>query len=157
VIDALYLCLERDWGSGLPLVVLFTDGQDTGSWLENEDVLQAAREAATLLHVVGTETPGLRIARSSRSAGFAPVYTESGFVYLLRRAAEITGGAYWPADARRLDAAFLEVLEAAAARYVLRYEPRGVPRVGRHRIAVSVRRGGLGVRARKEYARPTSR
>jgi VWFA-related protein len=155
VIDALYLSLKRRWGTGLPLVVLFTDGQDSGSWLENEDVLQAARESSTLLHVVGTESRGLRLARSSRGAGFSPVDTESGFVYLLRRAAEITGGAYWAVDSEdHLGAAFRRVLEAANARYVLRYEPQGVARPGLHRLEVSVRGRGVDVRARQEYVRP---
>ena len=77
---------------------------------------------------------------------------ESGTVYLLRRAAETTGGAYWPVESiAGLPAAFLRILEASAARYVLRYEPTGVPRVGRHRLKVSVRRRGVEVRARQEY------
>jgi hypothetical protein len=115
--------------------VLFTDGQDAGSWFENEDVLRAARESSTLLHVVGTESRGLRIARSSGGAGFAPVFTEAGYVYLLRRVAETTGGAYWGVDSEKhLEATFRRVLEAANERYVLRYEPRGVARPGLHRL-----------------------
>jgi hypothetical protein len=43
------------------------------------------------------------------------------------------------------------VLETVNARYVLAYEPTGVPRAGRHRIDVSVRRRGVEVRARREY------
>ncbi|HSD29996.1 MAG TPA: VWA domain-containing protein [Vicinamibacteria bacterium] len=157
VIDALYLSLKRRWGTGLPLVVLFTDGQDSGSWLETEDVLQAARESSTLLHVVGTENRGLRLARSSSGAGISPVATEPGYVYLLRRAAEITGGSYWAVDSDdHLEATFRKVLETANARYVLRYEPRGVARPGLHRIEVSVRRGGVDVRARQEYVIPSS-
>ncbi len=155
VIDALYLSLKQRWGTGLPLVVLLTDGQDSMSWLENEAVLSAARESSTLLHVVGTESRGLRIARSSRGAGFAPVSTESGYVYLLRRVAETTGGAYWPVDSdEHLEATFRKVLEAANERYVLRYEPRGVARAGLHRVEVSVRRKGVQVRARREYVIP---
>lgn len=155
VIDALYLSLKRRWGAGLPLVVVFTDGQDAGSWFENEDVLRAARESSTLLHVVGTESRGLRIARSSRGAGFAPVFAESGYVYLLRRVAETTGGAYWAVDSdEHLEATFRKVLEAANERYVLRYEPRGVARPGLHRLEVSVRRKDADVRARQEYVIP---
>jgi VWFA-related protein len=155
VLDALYLGLKRRWGTGLPLVVLFTDGEDSASWLENDDVLQAARESSTLLHVIGTEARGLRFARSSRGAGFSPVATESGYVYLLRRAAEITGGTYWAVEsADHLEATFREVLATANARYVLRYEPQGVARQGRHRLEVSVRRGGVDVRARQEYVIP---
>jgi Ca-activated chloride channel family protein len=158
VIDALYLSLKRRWGTGLPLVVLFTDGRDSGSWLKNADVLQAARESSTLLHVVGTEARGLQLARSSRGAGFSPVDTESGYVYLLQHAAEITGGTYWAVDSDdHLEATFRKVLEAANARHVLRYEPQGVARPGLHRLEVSVRRGGVAVRARQEYVIPGAR
>jgi hypothetical protein len=82
---------------------------------------------------------------------------ESGYVYLLRRAAEITGGAYWPVESdSSLRTAFLGILEASNARYVLRYEPTGVQRVGRHRLKVSVRRRGVKVRARQEYVVPAA-
>jgi len=157
VIDALYVSLKRRLGTGLPLVVLFTDGQDTMSSLENDDVLSAARESSTLLHVVGTEPRGLRMARSTRGAGYTPVFNESGYVYLLRRVAETTGGAYWAVDSdEHLEATFRKVLEVANGRYVLRYEPQNVARPGIHRIEVSVRRGGVDVQARKEYLIPSS-
>jgi VWFA-related protein len=156
LIDAVYVCLKRRWGTGRPLVVLFTDGQDSASWLENEDIVQAARESSALLHIVGTEPlPDRAPSRApSLLLGLYGTETEieSGYVYLLRRAAEITGGAYWPVDsAASLRAAFLKILEASNARYVLRYEPTGVPRVGHHGLKVSVRRRGVRVRARKEY------
>jgi hypothetical protein len=90
--------------------------------------------------------------RSSRGAGFAPAFAESGYVYLLRRMAEITGGSYWTvASDGRVEAIFRKVLEAANERYVLRYEPRGVARAGLHRLEVSVRLRGVDVRARQEY------
>jgi VWFA-related protein len=169
LIDALYVCLKRRWGTGRPLVVLFTDGQDSASWLENDDILQAARESSALLHVVKTESlptrvraqslPSVRTDPSLRSHGFASESgaMESGYVYLLRRAAETTDGAYWPVESMAsLPAAFLRILEASAARYVLRYEPTGVSRTGRHRPKVSVRRRGVDVRARQEYMVPTA-
>jgi len=161
LIDALYVCLKRRWGTGRPLVVLFTDGQDSASWLENDDLLQAARESSALLHIVGTEplpahlrSPLLTLARS-RAFASTPQEFESGYVYLLRRAAETTGGAYWPVEsATSLPDAFRRILEASNARYVLRYEAVGVPRVGRHRLEVSVRRRGVDVQARREYVVP---
>ena len=157
VIDALYVSLKRRLGAGLPLVVLFTDGQDTMSWLENDDVQRAARESSTLLHVVGTEPRGLRMARSTRGAGYAPVFKESGYVHLLRRIAETTGGAYWAVESdEHLEATFRKVLEVANGRYVLRFEPQDVARPGLHRLEVAVRRRGVDVRARKEYLIPSS-
>jgi VWFA-related protein len=150
VIDALYLCLKRRWGGGRPLVVLFTDGQDSASWLENEAVLEAARESPALLYVIGTESAGGKY-ESPPVRGRPPVPPESGHMYLLQRAADITGGAYWSATFTRLEAVFLRVLEATNARYLLSYEPEGTARVGRHRLKVSVRRSGVEVRARQEY------
>jgi hypothetical protein len=75
-------------------------------------------------------------------------------MYLLQRAADITGGAYWSASFGRLEAVFLRVLEAANARYLLSYEPEGPARLGRHRLKVSVKRKGVDVRARQEYVVP---
>jgi hypothetical protein len=153
LIDALFVCLKRGWGAGRPLVVLFTDGRDSASWLENEDVLQAARESSALLHVVGTEPLPARSRAVVLPLLQIPAEdAESGHVYLLRRAAETTGGAYWPVDSvASLRAAFLRILEASNARYLLSYEPTGVRRAGRHRLKVSVRRRGVEVRARQEY------
>lgn len=156
LIDALYVGLKRRWGSGRPLVVLFTDGEDSASWLDNEAIVQAARESSALLHVVGTE-PEQSLLVGPLVGSLTPrrLLTESGYVYLLRRAAETTGGAYWSVESgARLPAAFLKILEASNARYVLRYEPEGVRREGRHRLKVSVRRRGVEVRARQEYVVP---
>lgn len=154
VVDALYLCLKKRWGTGRPLVVLFTDGEDAGSWLQNDDVLQAARESSTLLYVVGTTPTGLQAA-DTRSL-VKRIQPEPGYIYLLRRAAETTGGAYWSAETRGLEDAFLKVIEVANNRYVLSYEPEGVARPGRHVLKVSVRRRGVEVRARREYYVPAA-
>jgi VWFA-related protein len=154
VVDALYLCLKRSWGSGRPIVILFTDGQDTASWLENDDVLQAARESKAVLYVVGTEGKGARFTRSPTGAGYRVDHSEPDHVYLLRRVADLTGGAYWSTSLDRLKRVFLEVLEAANARYLLSYQPEGVARAGRHRLKVEVRRKGASVRARREYVVP---
>jgi VWFA-related protein len=140
LIDALFVGLKRRWGSGRPVLVLFSDGRDTSSWLENEDLLRAARESSTVVYVVRTREEG-----AERG--------ESGQAYLLRRVAESTGGSSWSSGSGpELEAAFREVLETVNARYVLAYEPTGVRRPGRHRIDLSVKRRGVEVRARREYS-----
>ena len=142
MIDALFVGLKRRWGAGRPVVVLFSDGRDTSSWLENDDLLRAARESSTTLYVVRTREEGA----GSR---------ESGPAFLLRRVVESTGGSSWSSGSGpEIEAAFREVLETVNARYVLAYEPTGVPRAGRHRIDLSVRRRGVEVRARREYFVP---
>ena len=119
---------------------MFTDGEDSASWLPNDAALQAARESSTLLYVVGTSPPE----------------PESGFVYLLRRAAQTTGGAYLAAGPRdHLTDKFLEILAEANARYILSYQPQGVKRGGRHKLQISVRRRGVKVRGRQEYYLPS--
>jgi VWFA-related protein len=142
MIDALFVGLERRWGAGRPVLVLFSDGRDTSSWLENEDLLRAARESSTVVYVVRTREdwagPG-----------------ESGPAYLLRRVVESTGGSLWSSGSGpEIEAAFREVLETVNARYVLAYEPTGVSRAGRHRIDLAVKRRGVDVRARREYFVP---
>jgi hypothetical protein len=136
---------------------VFTDGEDTRSWLENEDVLQAARESSTLVHIVAGRDPE-SLPPPSFGVGanaWRPRFPseEPGYLYLLRQVAETTGGALWFSESTgRLEAAFLKILEAVNARYVLSYEPRGVERTVWHRLKVSVKRQGAQVRARQEYS-----
>ena len=147
MIDALFVGLKRRWGAGRPVLVLFSDGRDTSSWLENENLLRAARESSTTVYVVRTRDEG------------PPGSGESGQAYLLRRVVETTGGSSWSSGSGpEIEAAFREVLKTVNARYVLAYEPAGVARAGRHRIELKVKRDGVEVRARREYfvAAPSS-
>jgi VWFA-related protein len=142
LIDALFVGLKSRWGDGRPVLVLFSDGRDSASWLENEDLLRAARESSTTVYVVRTREV---------EAGSG----ESGQDYLLRRVVETTGGSSWSSGSGpEIEAAFRQVLETVNARYVLAYEPTGVARAGRHRIELKVRGGGVEVRARREYFVP---
>jgi hypothetical protein len=121
------------------VLVLFSDGRDTSSWLQNEDLVRAARESSTTVYVVRTREEG-------------PGPGESGQSYLLRRVVDTTGGSSWSSGSGpEIEAAFRQVLETVNARYVLAYEPTGVKRAGRHRIELKVRRSGVDVRARREY------
>ena len=139
LIDALFVGLKSRWGAGRPVLVLFSDGRDTASWLENEDLLRAARESSTTVYVVRTR----EVAAGSG---------ESGEAYLLRRVVETTGGSSWSlGSGPEIEAAFRQVLETVNARYVLAYEPTGVERLGRHRIELKVKQPGVEVRARREY------
>jgi len=142
LIDALFVGIESRWGDGRPVLVLFSDGRDSASWLENEDLLRAARESSTTVYVVRTRE------ESAASA-------ESGEDYLLRRVVETTGGSSWSSGSGPdIEAAFRRVLETVNARYVLAYEATGVNRAGRHRIEVKVRQASVEVRARREYFVP---
>jgi VWFA-related protein len=124
--------LLTDARRGRPLVVVFSDGVDRGSWLTAEAVLALAKAEDVVLHYVEVEG-----ARTTLDA--------------LARA---TGGRGWSAQRwAGLSAAFVEALDEFRSRYRLRYEPQGVAREGWHSLSVRVRKGGK-VRARPGYLVP---
>ena len=123
--------------TGRSLVVVCTDGRDTTSWLEPEDVLESARRSNAVVYVVAT--------------GSARRWSA------LKDVADATGGAVIELTASAdLRAQFQRILEEFRSRYVLTYTPAGVTPGGFHRLDVRVKRSGLTVKARPGYfgARP---
>jgi VWFA-related protein len=119
---------EADAGRGV--MVLFSDGLDTASWLSPDAVLDAVR--GTDVVVYGVATPG------SRGQPFLKDLTDS------------TGGSLFPVESTTdLRSVFLDILDEFRHRYLVSYTPSGVPREGWHRLDVRVRGGK--VRARPGY------
>jgi VWFA-related protein len=119
---------EADAGRGV--MVLFSDGLDTASWLSPDAVLDAARGTDIVVYCVAT--------RASRGQPFLKDLTDS------------TGGSLFPVESTTdLRAAFLGILDEFRHRYLVSYTPRGVAREGWHRLDVRVRGGK--VRARPGY------
>jgi Ca-activated chloride channel homolog len=143
---------------GRPAVLVFSDGDDRFSWLRETDAIDAARRTDVVVYAVGF-TP----ATAHRRRFGAQLPNErlrlEGSPGFLWHVADATGGRLWFADAPEgLPAAFLSVLEELRERYLLRYEPTGVPPGGWHPVEVRVRRKGLAVRCRPGYqADPTPR
>jgi len=137
LVDAAYAALLlTDPRRGRPLVVVFSDGVDHGSWLDPETVLATARAEDAVVHYVEIE----------------------GALTFLGRLADTTGGRGW--SARRWDKlpeAFVEALEEFKGRYRLRYEPTGVRREGWHEIEVRLPGQKGTVRARPGYLVPGGR
>ena len=134
LVDAVHAALLlTDARRGRPLVVVFSDGVDRGSWLRPDEALSTARASDAVVHYV--EIEGART--------------------VLEPLAEATGGQGW--SARHPDAlrgAFVEALEEFKSRYRLRYEPSGVPRPGWHELEVRLVGGKGKVRARPGYLVP---
>jgi VWFA-related protein len=151
--DALFLGLKLPWTGGRPLIVLFTDGGDTLSWLGSEAILTAAREWGGMVNVVASGEPEQAHSLPPPSAMSAD--EEGELLRLLRQVAGITGGSLWIARSSDLKAAFEDLLAAMRTRYLLSYEPRGILRAGRHRLKVSVKGRRLDVRTRSEYSFPS--
>jgi VWFA-related protein len=160
LLDAIFFCLKRSWGTERPFLLVFTDGEDTTSWLDTDEVFDAARTSLALIHVVGVEDPrpgaqAPRVLDLHGESDLTPVPEESHSVRFLRRLAEVTGGTYWKAESfGRLKEVFAAVMRGMNSRYVLSYEPTGVARKGTHHITLSVKTKNAEVRARPEYVVP---
>jgi VWFA-related protein len=119
---------------GRPVVLVFTDGQDVGSWLRPEQVLRAARTADLVSHAVVIE--------------HAP--SDVSFLEDLARA---TGGEVWKVEDLELEEAFLRALEEFRSRYTLQYAARDDGPETWHDIDVRVKVKGANVRVREGYLR----
>lgn len=115
---------------GRSLLIVFSDGLDTSSFLSSEAVLQSARRANVVTYGVAV--------RSRISPKF------------LKELGELTGGSVFEIESTKdLSQTFLRILEEFRQRYLLSFSPRGVPSTGWHRLEVRVkgRRGTVSARA----------
>ena len=124
------------------LVLLFTDGTDTLSWLNAGTVLDEARVSDAVLYAV-----------AMRDRTVARAIVESG-ERQMRRLSESTGGRLLRADdPAELRARFLDVLGEMRARYVLTYAPASTA-PGWHAVTVRVKTRRASVSARDGYVVP---
>ena len=132
-IDASFAALTiGESGVGRSLVILFSDGLDTSSWLQQDEVLEIAKRCDAVVYAVSTM-------RASED-------------HFLRALTDQTGGRRLSVDSTRgVGAAFLEMLNEFRQRYVVSYTPAGVPREGWHRLSVRVKNRNATVRARPGY------
>jgi VWFA-related protein len=142
VYDALYAAILTSDPSLRPLVVLFTDGEDNASWLDEKQLRTMVERSNALVHVVGWRPRADGPRPPARSASEAA----------LREIAEASGGRFWGADSpARLREAFAAVADTMRHRYILRYEARGVKREGWHRIDVRLKAAKGDVQVRRGY------
>jgi VWFA-related protein len=142
------------------LVLVFTDGVDSMSFLDGQQILKLAEYASASMYIAlvpgGTRTlgpPSVNI--GGRFVGAPPVEVISPFPSrkLLDQAAKATGGAvYSVSSTAPLPVVFGNVLQDFRTGYVLRYSPQGVARRGWHDIGLKLtKRGNFEVHARKGY------
>jgi Ca-activated chloride channel homolog len=149
--DALFAAVTVPTAPARPLVVLFSDGQDSASWLDERRVQNALARSNALVHIVGllpTRKPGLSIGERIR-----PIESsQAPHVRVLRDLAEATGGRFWPADSpERLRPAFAGIAEAMRRRYLLRFEPAAGGKPGWHRLELRLKSASGDVQARPGY------
>jgi VWFA-related protein len=137
LIDASYAGLvlaESGAETELPLLIIFSDGLDTFSWLTEESLLETARRKDVVVYAVST--------RHLPNRSFLTVLTES------------TAGSLFEVEKlENLPAVFRRILDDFRQRYLVTYTPKGVPESGWHKLEVRVKRHAAKVRARPGYMR----
>jgi VWFA-related protein len=142
--DALVLALARGSAQGRRhLAIAFTDGHDTTSVADGETVAFIAARADTVLHMV-------------LSGAYGTDFTLPPSYKSLRQAAEDSGGEiHQPGRFNDAMAAFARVVDDFRHSYVLRYDVRGVPREGVHKLTVRLTKPAMRnytVRHRRSYS-----
>jgi VWFA-related protein len=117
--------------AGRSLLIVFSDGVDTSSWLTAEAVLETARRGDVVVY--GVEV-------GERRASFP------------RDLSEATGGRLFAIESTTdLSATFSKILEEFRMRYLVSYSPQGVAAGGWHRLEVRVKNRNVTVKARPGY------
>ena len=140
--DAVDESIRRlDGVPGRKVALVFTDGADTASRRDLDDVMQQARAKEIMVYSIGLETEiftGNRRQRSSPDRG-------------LKKLSEETGGGFFLLEKEdELGPTFTRVAQELHSQYVLGFSPAVLD--GKvHKLEVKVRRPGTEPRARKSY------
>ena len=150
------------------LAIVFSDGFDTTSLLEEDDVLEVARRSQTAMFFVSGQQYGHRVLRSwsttpngglALSTTLSPGDPNRTGIAFMNRIAAATGGVvqvtqltnmtirYGGTTIMRpqnnlLDAPFIKALDDFRTSYVVNYQLAGVPRPGWHEVTVRVKKQG---------------
>jgi VWFA-related protein len=118
--------------AGRALLIVFSDGVDTSSWLRADAVLDTARRADVVVYGV------------SVVSRLKPEF--------LREITSLTGGRLFEIEkTTNLPATFLNILEEFRHRYLVSYTPRGVSKDGWHKLDVRVKNRRTTIKARPGY------
>ena len=130
--DAVHLAIQLDpHDRARSLLLVFTDGHDTVSWLTEDAVLDTVRRSGAVIHAVRVESDPF-----------------------LDRLTQTAGGRTWSATSdRQLRELFTRALDEMRARYLLTYTPRGVDTAGWHGVKVSLKNARGEITARPGYSR----
>jgi Ca-activated chloride channel homolog len=133
LVDALYGGLMMAESSvGRALMIVFSDGVDTASFLSADAVLDTAKRSDAVVYAAVAGAPSK--------------------IPLLHGLTELTGGTFHDAGTTaNLAAVFERILTEFRQRYLIGYSPRGVSRDGWHRLEVRVKGKRLQVKARPGY------
>ena len=118
--------------AGRALLIVFSDGVDTASWLRADAVLDTARRADVVVYGV------------SVVSRLKPEF--------LREITSLTGGRLFEIEkTTNLASTFLGILEEFRHRYLVSYTPKGVAKDGWHKLDVRVKNRRATIKARPGY------
>jgi len=161
--NAVYGSLKVAEGLDRPVILLFTDGTDTFSWLSENEVLDAAKESNATIYALTTiradDTQQARtldsIARYTGPKGKTSSATRIQGVTFLESITAMSGGLFLRVESvKELERSFLYVLGEMKSRYLLTYYPRDVNEKGWHKLEVKLKNRKGKVRARRGYFLP---
>jgi Ca-activated chloride channel family protein len=126
-------------------IVLLSDGDDTSSLIEFEEVLDLAKRSETAIYSIG-----LRQGEIGRRE-----FKEAEFV--LKQLANETGGrAYFVSDARELPKIYQAISDELSSQYSIAYSSGNPKRDGAwRRVQVRLRRANAAARTKQGYYGPT--
>jgi VWFA-related protein len=159
--DATFAALAlREDDPGRTLVLIFSDGADTSSWLRAAPVIEAAKRTDAVVyavaiadrqvHVLMTTPTRSGLAMGAITQQTTTIVEEAG--KFLENVTEETGGRVLFASANSdLRVTFEKTLAEFRDRYVLSYVPTGVSTSGWHRLEVKLKGKSGKVIARRGY------
>jgi Ca-activated chloride channel family protein len=127
-------------------IVLLSDGDDTSSLVEYDEVLDLAKRSETAIYAIG-----LRQQNAGRRD-----FKEAEFV--LRQLSQETGGrVFFPTQASELSKIYQQISDELESQYTIAYAPKSTMHNGAwRRIVVRVNRQGANARTKQGYYGPTS-
>ena len=129
-------------------IVMLSDGEDTSSLVEFDEVLELAKRSDTVIYSIGLRSRDIRTRRGFREADF-----------VLRQLAQETGGrAFFPEQAEDLPAIYQRISDELSSQYTLGYISKNPLQDGRwRRIVVRVDRPNVAARTKQGYYAPSIR
>jgi Ca-activated chloride channel homolog len=140
--DAIGASLDELKGvEGRRVILVFTDGDDTGSRIGQGTVIERARADEVMIYAIGLESNyfnGQSMVRTRPDGG-------------LRKIADETGGGYFELKkSSELASTFTKVAQELHSQYVIGFAPMVLDnRV--HKLAVRMKQPGMTARARRSY------
>jgi Ca-activated chloride channel family protein len=138
------------------LMILFTDGEDTSSWLPDRSAYDLADRTDIVVYGVTTDATtsgqpaGLQWRSGVRLASEQPIISSQDFLSSL---AARTGGKHLRSTATDLHRTFTQIVSEFRTRYILWYRPAGVPATGWHPVDVRLKGSRGQLTARRGYER----